>query len=183
MGRRWTRSQEDVGGLMEKSGGARRKHTQTPSTVSATCTVAATVQESLWNHKLWHSRHPLWHRWLSLVAAAELVTSRTFPQQMHLVVFRILQVLEPTVPIIILIPFPMGFQVKNTGIEILIMYIISHLLIALNWKILLTKENGTKFLSYCLWYWEVIFLSEFATVSLFPLLCSWVSVVYIILCL
>ena len=38
---------------MGKSGGAPRKHTQTPSTVSDTCTVAATVQESLWN-LAWH---------------------------------------------------------------------------------------------------------------------------------
>ena len=80
MGRRWTQSQDDAGGLMEKSGGAPRKHTQPPSTVSATCTVAATVQESLWNHKLWHSHHPLWHHWLPLVAAVELETSRTIPQ-------------------------------------------------------------------------------------------------------
>jgi len=52
MERRWTQSQEDAGGLMAKSGGAPRKPTQTPSTVSDTCTVAAIVQESLWNHKL-----------------------------------------------------------------------------------------------------------------------------------
>ena len=52
MGRRWTQSQGDAGGLMGKSGGAQKKHTLTRSTVSDTCTVAATVQESLWNHKL-----------------------------------------------------------------------------------------------------------------------------------
>jgi hypothetical protein len=53
------------------------------------------------------------------VAAAELETSRIFPQQMPLVVLKILLLVELTVPIIILIPFPMGFQVKNTGNDIL----------------------------------------------------------------
>jgi len=51
MGRRWIRSQVDAGGPTARSGGAPKMHTRAPSTVSATCTVAATVQESLWNHK------------------------------------------------------------------------------------------------------------------------------------
>ena len=50
-GRRWTPSLEDAGGLMERNGDAPKMHTQTPNTVSATCIVAATVQESLWNLK------------------------------------------------------------------------------------------------------------------------------------
>jgi hypothetical protein len=57
------------------------------------------------------------------VAAAELETSRIFPQQMPLVVLKILLLLELTVPIIILIPFRMGFQVKNTGNDILTLII------------------------------------------------------------
>ena len=60
MGRRWTRSQVDAGGLTARNGGAPKTPTRTPSTVSATCTVAATVQESLWNHKLLHSLLRLW---------------------------------------------------------------------------------------------------------------------------
>lgn len=52
MGRRWTQSLEDAEGLMERNGGAPKMRTQTPNTVSATCTVAAIVQESLWNLKL-----------------------------------------------------------------------------------------------------------------------------------
>lgn len=102
MERRWTRSQDDVGGPMEKNGDALRKHTRTPNTVSATCTVAATVQESLWNHKQCHHHHH--HPLLSLLPPLHLQTSTTFPQQMPLLL-----------KIIISIPFPMGFQVNNTG--------------------------------------------------------------------
>ena len=51
MGRRWTQSRDDAGEPMARSGGAPKTPTRTLSTVSATCTVAATVQESLWNHK------------------------------------------------------------------------------------------------------------------------------------
>ena len=48
-----TQSQEGAEERMERNGGAQKKHTQTPSTVSGTCTEARIVQESLWNlHQL-----------------------------------------------------------------------------------------------------------------------------------
>jgi len=49
MGRSWTRSRGGAAAPTARSGGAPRRRTPTPSTASATCTVAATVQESLWN--------------------------------------------------------------------------------------------------------------------------------------
>lgn len=55
MGRNSTRSRGGAAAPTARNGGARRTRTRTPSTASATCTVAATVQESLW--KL--SRQPL----------------------------------------------------------------------------------------------------------------------------
>ncbi|KAL0312375.1 UNVERIFIED_CONTAM: Growth-regulating factor 4 [Sesamum radiatum] len=39
----------DAEGQMERSGGALKTHIQTPNIASGTCTVVATVQESLWN--------------------------------------------------------------------------------------------------------------------------------------
>lgn len=49
MGKNSTPSLVGAGGLMERSGGAPKMPIQTQNTVSGTCTVAATVQESLWN--------------------------------------------------------------------------------------------------------------------------------------
>jgi hypothetical protein len=46
--RRWTRSPGGAGVRTARSGGAPRRPPRTPSTASATCTAAATVQESLW---------------------------------------------------------------------------------------------------------------------------------------
>uniref|UniRef100_A0A453QGE3 Uncharacterized protein n=1 Tax=Aegilops tauschii subsp. strangulata TaxID=200361 RepID=A0A453QGE3_AEGTS len=52
MARSSTRSHGGAGAPTARSGGAPRRRTPTPSTASATCTVAATVQESLWNPSL-----------------------------------------------------------------------------------------------------------------------------------
>lgn len=122
MGRRWTRSRDAAGGLMERSGGAPKTRTRTLSTVSATCTVAATVQESLWNHKPWHSHHrPLWHPWLSAeAAAAGMGASRAF-RWVPLVIPKV-PVLEPTNPSIIWTPFHMESQTKITGITFSAIY-------------------------------------------------------------
>ena len=78
MERRWIRSQDDAGGPMARNGGAPKMRTRTPSIVSGTCTVAVTVQESLWNHKLWDSHRLLWHHWLFLETVVRLEVSRTF---------------------------------------------------------------------------------------------------------
>lgn len=51
MGKKLIPNQDGAGGLTARNGGVPKMHTQTQSTVSATCTAAATVQESLWNHK------------------------------------------------------------------------------------------------------------------------------------
>lgn len=162
MERRWTRSQDDVGGPMGKNGGALRKHTLTPNTVSATCTVAATVQESLWNHQ----------QLLSLLPPLHLQTSTTIPQKMPMLLFKMIH---------ILIPFPMGFQVKNTGNQtpcyiffissflidcfLTTGYVINYTCIALHIADLL------------LFSWLLILSSEVATVFLIPLLCRWVFAV------
>lgn len=124
MGRRWTQSRDDAGELMARSGGAPKTRTRTLSTVSATCIVAATVQESLWNHKLWRSQHrPLWHHWLSLEAAVGMGASRTY-NWVPLVIPKVL-VLEPTSPSIIWIPFHMESQTKITGIAFPVFYLCS----------------------------------------------------------
>ncbi|KAG0457091.1 hypothetical protein HPP92_022248 [Vanilla planifolia] len=52
----WTPTQADVGGPTARSGGARMTPCPSTSTVSATCTAAATVQESLWKQARTHSR-------------------------------------------------------------------------------------------------------------------------------
>lgn len=75
MGRRWTRSLVDVGEPTEKNGGAQKMLTLTQSTASATCIVAETVQESLWNPKPSLSLPP---PQLVVVVAALPEASRTF---------------------------------------------------------------------------------------------------------
>lgn len=132
MGRRWTRSQVDAGGLTARNGGAPKTPTQTPSTVSATCTVAATVQESLWNHKILRSLHRLWLHLLLLEAVAvEPGPSRTFPCKTS-VAPKAARGLEPINLISIWSPFPMVFLIKITGTgTIPIHLILSNILVCL----------------------------------------------------
>jgi len=52
MGRKWIQSQVGVGGQMVRNGGAPKMRILALNTVSGTCTVAETVQESLWNLNL-----------------------------------------------------------------------------------------------------------------------------------
>jgi hypothetical protein len=56
--RRWTRSPGGAGVRTARSGGAPRRPPRTPSTASATCTAAATVQESLWKRSSRPRRTP-----------------------------------------------------------------------------------------------------------------------------
>ena len=82
LGRRWIQSRVDAGELMARNGGAQKKHTRTPSTASATCTVAAAVQESLWNPILFP---PPFQLFWALAAAAVLVevgATRTFHSEL-----------------------------------------------------------------------------------------------------
>lgn len=121
MGRRWTRSRVDARGPMARNGGAPRMHTRTPSTVSATCTVAATVQESLWNLKLTRSHHPPSHHSLLQEAAAAAVVevqlrrSKTF-RCMPLAIPKAARLLELIKkPTTMWTTFPLGSQAKITG--------------------------------------------------------------------
>lgn len=83
MGRNLIRSQVGAVGRTGRSGGAPRMRFLTPSTVSATCIVAATVQESLWNHKPSPSHshpRPLWPPSPGAVQAGAVVeASRAYP--------------------------------------------------------------------------------------------------------
>lgn len=115
MARRWIQSQDDAGGLMARSGGAPKMRTRTPSTVSATCTVAVIVQESMWNHKPWRSLRPLWHHWLLQEAAVGLEASRAFPCMPWQIPREL--VLELANPNIIWTLFPTESQAKITGID------------------------------------------------------------------
>jgi hypothetical protein len=56
--RRWIRSPGGAGVRTARSGGAPRRPPRTPSTASATCTAAATVQESLWKRSSSPRRTP-----------------------------------------------------------------------------------------------------------------------------
>lgn len=59
-----TQSQEDAEELMAKNGGALKKLSLTPNTVSVTCTEAETVQESLWKHHRHRHLHLHFYRLL-----------------------------------------------------------------------------------------------------------------------
>lgn len=76
MERDQTLKQGDVVGPMERSGAVLRMHILVPSIVSGTCTMAATVPESLWNHKLRILRQP-WHPFLPPVTIPVGVVLRT----------------------------------------------------------------------------------------------------------
>jgi hypothetical protein len=79
--RSWIQSLAGAGVRTARSGGAPRRPPRTPSTASATCTAAATVQESLWKRSSspTPNRPPPWRLCSPSPLPPVVATSRAIP--------------------------------------------------------------------------------------------------------